>query len=41
MSKNYNSRRNTLGELIKSVDFYRVLPKELAEPSVTGASSKI
>lgn len=34
------AKNNRIIQFIKSLDFYRVLPRELTEPSLTGASSK-
>jgi hypothetical protein len=35
-----DKKESSISELIKSFDFYRVMPKEMTEPSLTGASSK-
>jgi hypothetical protein len=39
--KRSNKESNTLVELIKACDFYRVMPRELTEPTVTGASGML
>lgn len=31
---------DAISDALKSVDFYRVLPKDMTEPTVTGASGK-
>lgn len=36
----YKTRIARIGDFIKACDFYRILPQELSEPSVSGASSK-
>lgn len=32
------SKNSTLGDKLRSLDFYKDLPKELAEPSASGAT---
>ena len=44
MAKNIRNQKDSgwsIENFLKSVDFYRVMPREMTEPSLSGASSKI
>ena len=40
MNRYKPSNGRSLTDMIKSMDFYRMMPSELTEPTVSGASSK-